>query len=512
MASEVAFAEIPKSKASGAVIRTAGITGRIRGMHFTTRDGSHIGPSFVIADDPQDDRSAKSIPQTDLREKLLLSTIKGLKRTGKQIGIVIPCTVIRKGDLADRLMDRARHPDIVSKRTKMLYALPKNLDLWERYARLYGDDRAAGGSGKVATEFYAANLAAMNEGAKPAWEHDFDADEISAVEHAMRWYLFNRAGFMAECQQEPAEERTATGRLEVDEIYQKLDGRRRGSVPTKCEWLTAHVDVNEGLLYFWVSCWERNFTGYAVDYGAWPEQSDRWFAMDSCRNPLAVAYKGMGKGGMVFAGLEAVLERLFSARFRRDDGATMPIDLVGVDSRYDQEIVANVIRKLGRGKQLIPTMGIGFSAAGKPYSHFKAEPGATIGRNWRKALNAKTKMLTLSIDTNRWKSFYRDRIRVPMAEPGCYSFFGDPRRTPDAKMAAEHHAAEFPTLTAGPYGEIEIWKHDRLRGDNHLWDTAVGAAVLASAIPDGPKLPEWEWRRPGAKAAKSSPRQAVSYF
>ena len=121
---EVIFAEVPGSKAAGAVIRVAGITGRIRGATHTTSAGKMIGPDLVIGDDPQDDASAKSNTKTDFRESVLLSTVKGLARTGVRIGLIIPCTVIRRADLADRLMDRTRHPDLRAKRTKMLYALP----------------------------------------------------------------------------------------------------------------------------------------------------------------------------------------------------------------------------------------------------------------------------------------------------------------------------------------------------------------------------------------------------
>ncbi len=164
-AMELIFADIPQSRAAGAVIRVAGITGRIRGMQFTTRAGLQIGPSLVVADDPQDDQSAKSLGKTEFRERVLLSTVKGLARTGVRIGIVIPCTVIRKGDLVDRLMDRTLHPDIRARRMKMLYAMPKDLDAWERYARIFGDDRAAGGDGAAATDYYRAHRKPMDAGA-----------------------------------------------------------------------------------------------------------------------------------------------------------------------------------------------------------------------------------------------------------------------------------------------------------------------------------------------------------
>ena len=43
------------SKASGAIIKVAGITGRIRGMKYKRSDGHTVRPSLVVLDDPQTD-------------------------------------------------------------------------------------------------------------------------------------------------------------------------------------------------------------------------------------------------------------------------------------------------------------------------------------------------------------------------------------------------------------------------------------------------------------------------
>ena len=503
---EICFAEVPQAKSAGAVIRVAGITGRIRGAIFTTRAGRQIGPNLVVADDPQDDQSAKSTGKTDFREKVLLSTVKGLARTGVRIGLVIPCTVIRKEDLADRLMDRARHPDLRSKRTKMLYSLPSDLKLWDEYARIFADDRAAGGDGSLAADFYRRHRAAMDAGAEAAWEHNFEPGEVSAVEHAMRWYLFNRQGFYSECQQEPLEEHQASGRLEVADIFAKLNGRPRGQVAQTCRWITAMVDVHERLLYYNVAAWEPNFTGYRIDWGTLPEQPDRHFAMDSCRKPLAAAYPNRGKEGAVYAGLEALFRDLLGRTYTRDDGAALHVDRLGVDTGFDQAVVANVIRALGRGQQIAGTKGVGLGPAARPFTAYRPEAGAQIGRHWRKSMAPKIQLLVLNYDANRWKSFYRDRVKVPLGDPGAFSFFGT--RPQDEQLYAEHHAVELPTPVSGPWGDMEQWRMPPPRPDQHLWDCAVGCCVLANDL--GAKLPEWE--RPLTNLRPKQPRKAVSYL
>jgi hypothetical protein len=498
LANEVVFASIPGSKAAGAVIRITTITGRIRGAIHTTPDGRQIGPDLVVADDPQTDASARSPTQTDVRERAILSTTKGLARVGVRIGIMIPCTVIRRGDLADRLMDRKRHPDLRSKRTKMLYALPERLDMWDTYAQILGDHKAIGGDGSAATEYYRSNQQEMDRGAIVAWEHNFDSEEISAIQHAMNWYLFNRAGFLAECQQEPESESVDSGQITIEQVTAKLNGRPRLQVPLRCEIVTAQIDVHETLLYYHVSAWERNFTGYRIDWGAWPEQPDRYFTMATARRSLSVAYPGRGKEGAIYAGLTDLINVLFSRAYIRDDGVPVSLDICGVDSGFDQDVVAAVIRAQNRGKLLWPTKGVGLTAASRPFTEYKPEPGTTIGHHWRQAKAPKIQLMTINYDTNRWKSFFRDRLRVPMGDPGSFTLNGTSAQA--EQLYAEHLASESPVKTSGPWGEVEIWRIPPARPDNHVLDAAVGCCVLASVL--GCRLPEWGVKRVGRRRGK----------
>ena len=62
-AREIVLPTMPGSIASGAIIKVAGITGRIRGMKYKRADGQTMRPSLVVIDDPQTDESARSLSQ-----------------------------------------------------------------------------------------------------------------------------------------------------------------------------------------------------------------------------------------------------------------------------------------------------------------------------------------------------------------------------------------------------------------------------------------------------------------
>ena len=110
-AREVVLPTMPGSMASGAIIKVAGITGRIRGMKYKRADGKTVRPSLVVLDDPQTDESARSLSQCATRESILAGAVLGLAGPGKKISGIMPCTVIRPSDMADNILSRDKHPE-----------------------------------------------------------------------------------------------------------------------------------------------------------------------------------------------------------------------------------------------------------------------------------------------------------------------------------------------------------------------------------------------------------------
>ena len=203
-ADKIVLPTIAGSKASGVVISCSGMKGSdIRGQNHARADGQVVRPQLVMVDDPQTTESAWSPSQSQRREAILAGDVLGMAGPGKKIAGLMACTVIRPDDMADRLLDRDKHPEWQGERTKMVYAFPSNEKLWARYAEIRGDSLRNDGDGSAATDFYRENREAMDEGSRVAWPERHNVDELSAIQHAMNLRLRDEAAFFAEYQNEP---------------------------------------------------------------------------------------------------------------------------------------------------------------------------------------------------------------------------------------------------------------------------------------------------------------------
>jgi hypothetical protein len=166
---EAVMPTIPASRCSGSIVRVSGITGNIREALHTRANGTQVRPTLLVCDDPQTDQSARSILQTAERLGVVNGAISGLAGPGERTAIIIPCTVIQHGDLADQLLDRQKNPSWHGERTKLVYSFPTATKLWAEYARIRDESLRADGDGHEATEFYAARREQMDAGAEVAW-------------------------------------------------------------------------------------------------------------------------------------------------------------------------------------------------------------------------------------------------------------------------------------------------------------------------------------------------------
>jgi len=503
----IVFPTIAGSPASGAVIQVAGLLGRIRGMKYKRADGTAIRPSLVIPDDPQTDQSARSPNQCAAREAVLAGAVLLLAGPGKKISGIMPCTVIRPGDLADRMLDRTKHPEWQGIRMKMVYAFPSNTELWDRYRQIRGDELRAGGDGTQATRFYRQHRRAMDAGAKVAWPQRKHPDELSAIQHAMNLKFRDERAFQAEMQNEPlAPELGEAKVLKADEIADRINGRARGQVPLRATVLTAFCDVHDELHYWQVTAWEPELkAGYVIDYGTFPQQPPGYFTLETAQIRMSHVFPQAGKEGAVHAGLKTLLNDLVTRTYRRDDGAEIAVTQTLVDTGYDAEIVGQVIRLLARGPALMPARGYGIRAGNKPFSDYKPEPGVTVGQHWRKVPAPGTQLVTVNVDTNWWKSWWADRLTTAVGDRGHATLFGtDPEIH---RLYADHQTSEFAIRTFGRGRWLDEWHQLPDRFDNHWWDCAVGCAVAASLA--GLKMPEWEAtgvRRTGSWFAQQKKR------
>ena len=481
-AKEVVLPTMPGSIASGAIIKVAGITGRIRGMKYKRSDGKTVRPSLVVLDDPQTDESARSLSQCATRESILAGAVLGLAGPGNKISGIMPCTVIRPGDMADNILSRDRHPEWNGERTKMVYAFPSDEALWKRYAEIRAESMREGDAGEAATEFYRRNRDAMDEGAIIAWPERYNHDEESALQHAMNLKLQDEAAFFAEYQNEPLPEVTANdNELSADQIASKLNRMQRSQIPIGCNYLSAFIDVQANLLFYLVAAWEDDFTGYVVDYGTWPDQHRPYFTLRDARMTLAAATKSNGIEGAIFGGLESLTGKLLGRDWQRDDGAMLRVDRCLIDANWGSstDVVYQFCRQSTHAGVVMPSHGRFAGASSQPFSEYKRRPGDRVGHNWRiPNVHGKRAVRHIVYDTNYWKSFVHARFAVPMGDRGCLSLFGD---SPEPhRLIAEHFTSEYRIKTEGRGRTVDEWKLRPERGDNHWFDCLVGAAVAAS--------------------------------
>ena len=197
-AREVVLPTIPDSKAAGAIIKVAGITGRIRGMKFKRADGHSVRPSLVVLDDPQTDESARST----------LAVRHAGKHPGRcRAGAGRPGQEDRRhhalhGDPPGRHGRPHPRPRQASRsgkgeRTKMVYSFPTNESSVDRSTPRSGP-RACGPNAAWPTPPSSTGSTARRwtTGPSIAWPERFNHDELSAIQHAMNLQAAGRAGLL----------------------------------------------------------------------------------------------------------------------------------------------------------------------------------------------------------------------------------------------------------------------------------------------------------------------------
>lgn len=504
-ADEIVLPTIEGSRASGAIIRVAGIESRIRGMKFKRADGRAVRPSLVVLDDPQTDESARSDQQVRVRMETLNGAILNLAGPGQKISGIMPCTVIRPGDMADQILDRDKHPAWQGERTKLVYAFPTNEKLWDRYAQMRADSFRNDGDGHEATEFYRQHRKEMDAGAVIAWPERHNADELSAIQHAMNLRLQDERAFWAEYQNEPLPQEEGDGdQLTTEVIAGKTNGHPRGVIPLGASHLTMFIDVQGKLLFHAVVAWEDDFTGYVVDYGTYPDQQRPVFALRDVQKTLARVAPGAGLEGSIYAGLEKLTEQYVAKRWRRDDGAEMRIERCLIDANWGQstDVVYQFCRQSAHAGLIMPSHGRYVGASSIPFSEYKRKTGERVGHHWRiPNVQGRRQVRHVVIDTNYWKSFVHARLAVAMGDPGCVSLFG--RKPAEHFLLAEHLTAEYCVKTEARGRVVDEWKVRALGRDNHWLDCLVGCAVAASI--QGAVLPGTD-----AKAAPARQRVRLS--
>lgn len=469
------------SRASGAIIRVAGITGRIRGMKFKKPSGESTRPDFVILDDPQTDDSARSVSQSQEREAIIAGAVLGLGGPGKKIAAVMPCTVVRPGDMVDRLLDHNKHPQWNGTRTKMVYAWPRNEKIWDDYARIRADNLRANGKFERATEFYRQNRPEMDEGSRVAWPERFNSDEISALQHAMNKRLDDEAAFFAEYQNDPLPEENVTDEdLTSDLVLTRLSGYERLALDEKVTRITGFIDIQQKCLWYVLCAWSDNCDGWIIDYNTMPDQHRMYYTLRDAKVTLATQFAGMNLEAQLYHGIESTVQHILGRRYKHPSGVDIPVEAILIDANWEQstDTVYSFCRQTQHSNIVRPSHGRYVGASTRPMAEWEKQPGERIGTGWRLSM-AKKGLRSVQFDANFWKTWAATRILTAPGDRGAITLWG---KSPDQhKVIADHFASEHRIRTTGRGRTLDEWKLKPGR-DNHYWDGIIGCAVGANLV------------------------------
>lgn len=479
------FAHVKKGKAwapcAGSVLAVAGLTGSFRGLSALAPDGSILRPDLVIADDPQTHSSAISPSQSDDRERILNADVLGLAGPDKKIAAIVPCTIIAKNDLSDRILDRQRNPQWNGRTTRLVNAWPTNEKLWAEYDVIRRTSLREGRHGVDATEFYRKHRKAMDVGADVPWSARFSPDELSAIQHAYNLRMDRPGSFDAEFQNAPVDPLAGPelAALDAGLIIERLTHVARGVIPRESTRLTCGIDVGGDLHWYSVIAWDETYGGSVIDYGTWPPQGRDYFRAAEPKPGLSEVYPELSEEGRVYQGLVDLLKHVHGIEYVLDEaGGAIPISRTLVDSGYLPDEVFKGIRESGFKETTFASKGKGIRPDETAMMHWPRRDGERRGKDWmiRRAGPGRTQLVT--IDTNTWKSFLAARLLVPFASPGRLGFYG---KAPHAhRLFGDHCTAEFRTRAQGRDRVVDLWALKPNRSDNHLFDTAVLNCVAAS--------------------------------
>ena len=408
----------------------------------------------------------------------------------------MPCTVIEKDDMIDRLLDPKKYPAWQGERIAFVKSWSATHD--DRWMGEYQDIRCTYDQDdpddfirarKDATAYYELHREEMDSGCVVSWEHGFDRErgEVSAIQHAYNALIDDGAeAFATEFQNQPLDPPEEEGQLTREIVLQRIsDTAVRGVVPDDVHSLVSFIDVQKNCLFWLVLGARQDFTTHVIDYGCYPPQSKPNYTLRDLTQTIFTKHKNMGQEGAWTASLEHLTAQLLEKDYQKHTAGTLRIDRLLIDANDGNaaDTVFSFCRNSKHGAILLPACGRAVPASGIPFNEYKSKPGDFVSPyNWRiPSVRGKKVARYIYSDVNYWKTFARSRILTATGDTGCIYLFGleqNGQRASNA-MISDHFTAEFSVRTSGRGRSVDEWKN-RPNRENHYWDCLVGCMIAAS--------------------------------
>lgn len=520
------------SPSAGITISTIGIDGSFRGenqVHPVTLE--EIRPDIILLDDIQNDKKAKSPVSVENLKLLVDGAVEGLAGPDKGISVLMPCTVIMEGDVADTYVDPAKRPDYNGERCKLVESWPTGISdneitmdtdeakAWNEYInlrtrsmRLYGDIR-------LATEFYRLNQPLMDKGFHVTWAdrvvRSKTADDhngtISAQQTAMELRLKSPTTFASEYQNIGRSiEVGSVTIISAESLRNKQIGLPRGHIPVTSTAVAAHIDVQDELLYWAVAAADYEFTGVIADYGTWPkthallftrEQANSWNLISSGffrEHPEYLKDAQTNRRGRLKAPEEAkmywainqLLDELLAVRLTKheENPVSVPIDIIGIDGRFHTDTIKQIVRER-RDPRIHVCFGNQVPITNKQYDEYERTPG-WVFEDQRNPTVERVKWIYrigkdffpyFSMDADLLKDFLFARLGTATGSPGSISMF---KADPNVHLNFSQHVCdtEYPEEISAKGINKNSWIIREGRPSNEYLDISYNLMALLSYL------------------------------
>lgn len=480
---ELIMPALPGTDFGGGILRCAGLLGaEIRGASYVLTDGTRLRPSFFVADDPQTDASAKSDNQNTERESILAGAVLGMAGPGQAIAGVVPCTVIKPNDMADRILNRDLHPEYGGRRYRLLKRLAeeKKLDPWRQYGEIRAEGLRRGDGGAAGNADWKKNRKVYEALAEASWKERFKPDELSAVQHAANLWLADRRAFYAEYQNDPAAGmQIDTRKLEAKHLVKRLSGRDRGIVPQPVQYLAGGIDCHSDLLYWAALGLENVPTGYIVDYGTWPPQRSRYFLKRDASPTIEQALFERDQierdvPAQLYAALEVLTTELFERDFpREDNNGVTRIGKIVIDAGYLADVVFRFCKESKYSAMLFPTQGAG--KHNMPNPNKRATGGARWGEDYFVPPPGRRPVRHAIVDGNAWIQKVHNAFLAPKGAAGAWLLFNE--SPAEHRCFVDHLVSEEPVDRPDKNGKPVRTYELKPGADNHWLDSTKLAAI-----------------------------------
>ena len=455
----------------------------VSGLSFVNATGSTVRPDLLIFDDVQTPQSASSFAMTSKREDAITTTFIGLAGLGETIAAIMVCTRRTEDDLTSRFCDRARHPDWDGKMFPVLIHEPDSKEAkehWTVYGQKLRDGTSPADGFALASAHYREHRAVMDEGGIVAWEDDKEEGYDSALQWAMTVATLQPDYFRCELQQQGAKPLGDVTQLDAKLLVKRLSNVPRGIVPSQVSYLTCHVDCqNESL--WWVVCgWRKDFTGWLVDFGTWPEQHRAIYYKEALRVRISDVFPGVAWEEAFVAAHDKLDEILLGKDWPTEEGGSRAIDLLLKDwSDGDhKDLVSSQVMRSKHRPRIRPAKGFGPKPGRKAvHDYGDAKRDRQTGRGWVERRT--TLPIHVQFDANVFKSNIARRLTTVAGAPSAMLLPGGDEQA--LVLLSEHLTSE--RCHSQIYDGTPGVAWEKLTGRDNEWlDNIVGCAVAASML------------------------------